>query len=196
MTLSAVPQDAGAMPAERPRDELSHIRSQAKKHGLSIRTRRSARVSGVDRFSLLDKATGAVLTSDIIGLEELRNEIWWTVRKRALASGELGPSQAPERTCPTCGTPRVGFLRLCRACGLEFEATDTESRIALAIRSTGSSNDASVTTNDAPRPGAVLKIARSQTDNRLWLVLAVLGLVLAAALIGALVPLILWAIQG
>ena len=184
------------MPAERQRGELARIRSQARKHGLSIRTRRSARASAVDKFSLIDTATGALVNSDIKGLDALKNEIWWTVRRRALASGQREPSQAPRPTCPSCGTPRVGFLRLCRVCGLEFEATDPELRIAPGIRSIGSSIDAEVTTKGAPQPGAVLKVSRFLADNRFGLVLQLLGLVFAAALIGLLVPLILWAIQG
>ena len=192
--MIAVLRHAGTVPAERPRDELARIRSQAKKHGLSIRRQRRTQSSAVERFSLIDKASRALLNSDINGLDELRNEIWWEVRKRTLAPGELQPSEAPRPTCPNCGTPRVGFLRLCRVCGLEFEATDPELRIAPEIRSVGSSKDVDATIG-APRSGVPLKVVPSPATNRLGL-LSLLGLILAAAFIGVLVPLFLWVIQG
>lgn len=97
-------------------------------------------------------------------------------------------------SCPNCGTPRVGFFRLCRSCGFEFEATDPQTTIVPAFRQAGSS-DASVTTTSAAR-SAVLPMFQHPVEHRFEALIQLLGAVLAAALIGAIVPLILWAIQG
>ncbi len=104
-------------------DQMRHLRSQARKLGLKIQTRRAVGSEPV-RYRVLDPATNAPIGADLLGLDDVQARLWWIVRDREREREGAGEPPAAEEVehCPVCGTPRMGFFRLCMTCGLDYEA--------------------------------------------------------------------------
>jgi hypothetical protein len=104
--------------------ELGHLRSQARRLGLTIRTQGTIRTTGSRVYSLRDRETGQVISSDLTDLADVQTRLWWIVRDRRRAltvPSRVAPM--PKDQCPMCGTPRLAFFRLCTSCGLDYEAS-------------------------------------------------------------------------
>jgi hypothetical protein len=109
---------------DEPVRELGHLRSQARKLGLSIRTQGTVRVPGSRAYSLRDRETGQVISSDLTDLADVQTQLWWIVRDRRRAlSDPARVATVPKQQCPACGAERVAFFRLCTSCGLDYEAS-------------------------------------------------------------------------
>lgn len=102
---------------------LRHLRSQARKLGLAIRTQTAARTSGSRAYALIDRESGRVVKADLPNLVEVQTQLWWIVRNRKREQSSLLVNEVRQELCPTCGTPRVAFFALCLSCGLDYEAT-------------------------------------------------------------------------
>src|SRR3954469_19903045 len=103
-------------------DDIGRLRRRASATGISVRTERANRTSEQRAYSLVDRTSGNVLHGGIatlIDLEAVLSRIAWD-RRRAPADGP--PRAEAPRSCPSCGTSRVGQFRFCRTCGHDFEA--------------------------------------------------------------------------
>jgi hypothetical protein len=100
--------------------QMARIRLLARTHGLKIRARQVSRGSSQRAYSVLDGETGEslVVAPD---LDELKTRLWWVIRQREVKPPVGATGEVPREPCPRCGTPRVGALRFCRSCGLDFE---------------------------------------------------------------------------
>ena len=102
-------------------DQMRHLRSQARKLGLKIQTRRATGSEPV-RYRVVDPATNAPIGADLLGLDDVQTRLWWIVREREREGAGEPPVVEETERCPVCGTPRMGFFRLCMTCGLDYEA--------------------------------------------------------------------------
>ncbi len=110
--------------------QIRHLRTQAGKLGLAIKTKRASRSTGSRAYNVVDRNTGQVIGADLPDLVDVQTQLWWIVRDRAQHRSRPGfVNEVPEERCPTCGTPRVAFYRLCLSCGLDYEANRTATRI-------------------------------------------------------------------
>src|SRR3954453_2970682 len=91
--------------------------------GISIKTQRAKGTSRQRAYSLIERSTGRVLYHDIDGLIDLEAVLSRIVWDRQLARADGPPASATSRSCPSCGTPRIGQFRFCRSCGRDFEPT-------------------------------------------------------------------------
>jgi hypothetical protein len=116
--------------------QMKRIRSRARIAGLTIRTRRVSRASSERAYSVIDRATGQELSSDIPDLDELTNQLWWIIRQRRRDAQQGGrTAEAPRESCPACETLRVGNFRFCRSCGFDFEPASVRPAAALPVAS-------------------------------------------------------------
>jgi len=100
---------------------MRHLRSQARKLGLKIQTRRATESEPV-RYRVVDPATNIPIGAELLGLDDVQARLWWIVRERERAAAGDPPVVEETERCPVCGTPRMGFFRLCLTCGLDYEA--------------------------------------------------------------------------
>jgi hypothetical protein len=101
---------------------MRHLRSQAKRLGLSIRTRRASRASGAPTYSLVDLKTGEVVAEGLLDRSDLTTRLWWIARERRRAASMVSAvPRVLETPCPVCGTLRIGMFRWCTSCGFDFE---------------------------------------------------------------------------
>ncbi len=102
--------------------EMNHLREQARRLGLTIRTRRASRASGTRSYSFVERETGQVVGTDMQDLSDVQMRLWWIVRERRMVLAHP-LNDVPAERCPTCTTVRVAFFRWCLSCGLDYEAT-------------------------------------------------------------------------
>ena len=128
---------------------MRHLRSQARKLGLKIQTRRATGSEPV-RYRVVDPATNAPIGADLLGLDDVQTRLWWIVREREREGAGEPPVVEETERCPVCGTPRMGFFRLCMTCGLDYEAQVKPSAALVQTSSNGVGNGTHQAT--APRP--------------------------------------------
>jgi hypothetical protein len=125
---------------ERTAGEIERLRAQARRLGVSIRTKRATRAAPTRAYNLIEQESGRVLGADLQSVDEVRERLWWVVRERR--EGLIDPAVDPDAhgpPCPSCGTPRLAFFRWCRHCGLDLETTHengyrTPATVGLAPR--------------------------------------------------------------
>lgn len=133
-------------------NEMNHLRSQARRLGLSIRTRRASRASGVRTFALVDRETGHVIETNLEDLSDVQTHLGWIVRQRRMA---LPLDDVPAEPCPACGTLRVAFFRWCLSCGLDYEA-NREPTLHMPRRPRWSGPGGRLFGRPLPEPRAIL----------------------------------------
>lgn len=120
------PRPAGTAKAPRrpdaasPPDRLTTLRRQAKDAGLSINSRPDPRGGDARRYSLVERATKAVVARGIPDLDTLATELTSRIRERTDQGRVVAHEDLGEK-CPDCGTRRIGAFRYCRSCGRDFE---------------------------------------------------------------------------
>jgi len=125
---------------DRTAGEIERLRAQARRLGVSIRTKRASGSAPTRAYNLVEQASGRVLGADLLGVDEVRERLWWIVRERR--EGLIDPAVAPDAhgaPCPSCGSPRLAFFRWCRHCGLDLETAHenghrTAATVGLAPR--------------------------------------------------------------
>ena len=100
--------------------QLKYLRPRARKIGIAIRKQRVTRKSPEPLYRLLDRQSAAVIRGDV-PLIDISTELFWIIRERRRALERPGAELIHE-VCPSCATPRVGFFRYCKTCGLDYEA--------------------------------------------------------------------------
>ena len=128
---------------------MRHLRSQARKLGLKIQTRRATGSEPV-RYRVVDPATNAPIGADLLGLDDVQTRLWWIVREREREGAGEPPVVEETERCPVCGTPRMGFFRLCMTCGLDYEAQVKPAAALVQTSSNGLGNG----THQATAPAA------------------------------------------
>ena len=104
-------------------DDMRRLRVQARRLGLAIRAERASRGSDQRTYRVIDSESGQVIGAGLHGTFDVREQLWWIIRERRGARSTPGAvTDPPTESCPACGTPRVGFFRLCLSCGLDYEA--------------------------------------------------------------------------
>ena len=100
--------------------DLRQVRARAQKLGIAIRKQRPSRRAAGPLYRLLDRHSGELIRADLL-LVDVPTELFWIVRERRRAL-EQPVVPAPGGVCPSCSTPRIGFFRYCKSCGLDYEA--------------------------------------------------------------------------
>ena len=146
-------------------DQMRHLRSQARKLGLKIQTRRATGSEPV-RYRVVDPATNAPIGADLLGLDDVQTRLWWIVREREREGAGEPPVVEETERCPVCGTPRMGFFRLCMTCGLDYEAQVKPSAALVQTSSNGLGNG----THQRPHrsQAAAPAARRPATRSRPW----------------------------
>jgi len=106
-----------------PTQQLKYLRPRARKIGIAIRKQRSSRNSTESLYRLLDSDSAAVIRRDV-PLIDISTELFWIIRERRRAL-ERPAAKPIDEVCPSCATPRIGFFRYCKTCGLDYEAGPT-----------------------------------------------------------------------
>jgi hypothetical protein len=126
MGLAARPGSGVGMSVE-SKAEINRLRRSAARLGLGIRTQPRSGTSDVRCYSLVDRETGGIVHTDLRGLGEVQERLWWIVRERRNGSiHQDRPKEASAERCPSCGTLRVAQFRWCLTCGRDYEASTKE----------------------------------------------------------------------